>query len=70
MAEITTLVHGSNRRPGIEHILKRLRRENPRMAQGDVEAKAKSIYHSKTMEVEQNGKMVEVPNPEYLGGRE
>ena len=58
-----------DRRPGLDAIMKRLRRENPRAPLERLTCMAKSIYSSKTIAVEKDGKMVEIPNPEYQGGR-
>lgn len=70
MAEIRSidLQFNEGRRPGITKLADRLARENPSWDSARLLTEAKARYSSRTIAVRKDGRLVEIANPDYMGG--
>ncbi len=58
------------RRPGIEKLVERVRREYPKMTLNGAIARAKVLYHSAEIAVWAEDHYVRVKNPDYMAARD
>lgn len=54
-----------DRRPGLESMIQKLHKENPRWSSNRLKTEAKALLTNPTMQVMKNGVMHSVPNPHY-----